>query len=293
MNYYNEFDQKAAAWLRELIKQGHIAQGEVDERSIEDVKPRDLDGYRQCHFFAGIGGWSLALRLAGWPDDQPVWTGSCPCQPFSAAGKGAGFADERHLWPAWQHLIAQCRPPVVFGEQVAAKGAYPWIDLVHADVEGMDYAFAGVAFPAAGVGSPHKRDRFYWVADANGRHASTQREQRGRQHGQFTAHGGVSEVAQGDSNSAGLAQRVGVDPVQRETLAALQGQAAISAGNVSYWSDCDWIECSDGKRRPVEPSTFPLAAGLPARVGRLRGYGNSVVAQAAQAFIEAYREAIA
>lgn len=120
--YYNENDPKAAAWLRELIKEGHIAAGDVDERSIEDVLPNDIIGYNQCHFFAGIGGWSLALRTAGWPDDRPVWTGSCPCQPFSAAGKGGGVDDPRHLWPAWQWLIDQCRPPILFGEQVASKG---------------------------------------------------------------------------------------------------------------------------------------------------------------------------
>jgi len=86
--YYNEIDPFAAEWLRQLIKDGLIADGEVDERSIEDVTPNELAGFTQCHFFAGIGGWSYALRLAGWPDDQPVWTGSCPCQPFSTAGKG-------------------------------------------------------------------------------------------------------------------------------------------------------------------------------------------------------------
>src|SRR5690606_4671796 len=170
--FYNEIEQHAAAWLRELIKQGHIADGIVDERSIEDIRPDELAGFTQCHFFAGIGGWSLALRLAGWPDSRRVWTGSCPCQPFSAAGQGAGFADERHLWPAWQHLIAQCRPAVVFGEQVASKAADPWIDLVHADMEGMDYAFGCVPFPSAGIGAPHIRDRLYWVGGAAGRQGS-------------------------------------------------------------------------------------------------------------------------
>ncbi|WP_322111406.1 DNA cytosine methyltransferase [Tistrella sp.] len=89
---------------------GLIPAGDVDERDIRDVLPSDLDQYRQCHFFAGIGGWALALRWAVWPSDRPIWTGSCPCQPFSAAGRRRGFADERHLWPAWAWLISQSRP---------------------------------------------------------------------------------------------------------------------------------------------------------------------------------------
>jgi DNA (cytosine-5)-methyltransferase 1 len=119
--YYNECDAFAAGWLRELIKAGLIAPGEVDERSIEDVQPEDVRGFTQCHWFAGIGTWSYALRCAGWEDSQAVWTGSCPCQPFSAAGKRGGFSDKRHLWPAWCRLIEACRPPVIFGEQVASS----------------------------------------------------------------------------------------------------------------------------------------------------------------------------
>ena len=167
-SYYNEIDEYAAAWLRNLIRAGHIAPGEVDTRSIEDVRPNDLRGFTQCHFFAGIGVWSLALRKAGWSDTRPVWTGSCPCQPFSAAGQGAGFDDERHLWPHFHHLIKECRPAIVLGEQVASKDADPWIDLVCDDLEAMGYAFGAVPFPSAGVGAPHIRDRLYWVGDSSG-----------------------------------------------------------------------------------------------------------------------------
>ncbi|HHT0484554.1 TPA: DNA cytosine methyltransferase [Klebsiella pneumoniae] len=166
--YYNEIDPFAAQWLRNLIAAGHIAPGEVDERSIEDVTPDDLRGFTQCHFFAGIGVWSHSLRLAGWPDDRPVWTGSCPCQPFSAAGKGDGFADERHLWPHFFHLISERRPQHVFGEQVAAGNANVWFDLVQADLEGMGYAFGLVPFTSAGIGAPHIRERAYWVAESAG-----------------------------------------------------------------------------------------------------------------------------
>ncbi|HGN8631395.1 DNA cytosine methyltransferase [Klebsiella aerogenes] len=165
--YYNEIDPFAAQWLRNLIAAGHIAPGEVDERSIEDVTPDDLRGFTQCHFFAGIGVWSHSLRLAGWPDDKPVWTGSCPCQPFSAAGKGDGFTDERHLWPHFFHLISERRPQHVFGEQVASGYANTWFDLVQADLEGVGYAFGLVPFTSAGIGAPHIRERAYWVANTN------------------------------------------------------------------------------------------------------------------------------
>jgi len=163
--YYNEIDPFAAQWLRELIKAGHIAPGDVDERSIEDVTPDDLRSYTQCHFFAGIGVWSYALRQAGWDDDRPIWTGSCPCQPFSAAGKGAGFDDERHLWPAWFWLIDQCRPAIVIGEQVASKNGLAWLDLVQADMEGSGYACGAADLCAAGVGAPHARQRLYWISE--------------------------------------------------------------------------------------------------------------------------------
>ncbi|MDU1953584.1 MAG: DNA cytosine methyltransferase, partial [Atlantibacter hermannii] len=177
--YYNEIDPYAAQWLRNLIDAGQIAPGIVDERSIEDVTADDLRGFTQCHFFAGIGVWSHSLRLAGWPDNKPVWTGSCPCQPFSPAGKGDGFADERHLWPAFFHLISECRPQHVFGEQVAAGNANAWFDLVQTDLEGVDYAFGLVPFTSAGIGAPHIRERAYWVAHAGSEHESATGNQTG------------------------------------------------------------------------------------------------------------------
>jgi DNA (cytosine-5)-methyltransferase 1 len=162
--YYNEIEPYAAQWLRNLIKAGHIADGEVDTRSIVDVRPADLAGFTQAHFFAGIGGWSHALRLAGWPDDRPIWTGSCPCQPFSVAGKGAGIDDPRHLWPHFHRLITAVRPPVVMGEQVAGQAGYGWLDGVRFDLEAEGYACRGVDIPACAVDAPHIRSRIYWVA---------------------------------------------------------------------------------------------------------------------------------
>jgi DNA (cytosine-5)-methyltransferase 1 len=165
-NYYNENDPKAAQWLRNLIAAGLIPDGHVDDRSICDVQPADLAGYTQCHFFAGIGGWPYALELAGWPVDWPVWTGSCPCQPFSTAGKRKGEADERHLWPEMYRLIRECRPATCFGEQVASNDGCAWMASVFTDMEQMEYRVAGAGLCSAGIGSPSHRNRLYWVADA-------------------------------------------------------------------------------------------------------------------------------
>ncbi len=168
MNYYNEIDPHAAAWLRNLISQNLIPAGVVDERSITEIKPNELKQYTQCHFFAGIGGWSLALQLAGWPATRPVWTGSCPCQPFSSAGKQLGTADERHLWPVFFNLIRECRPECVFGEQVASAIGKGWLDGVSSDLEGAGYACGAAVLGAHSVGAPHIRQRLFWMADATG-----------------------------------------------------------------------------------------------------------------------------
>jgi DNA (cytosine-5)-methyltransferase 1 len=312
--YYNEFDKYAAQWLRNLIAAGHIAPGDVDERSISEVKPADLVGYTQCHFFAGIGGWSLALRLAGWGDDRPVWTGSCPCQPFSVAGQGAGVADERHLWPHWFHLIRAQRPKTVFGEQVDAAIKHGWLDLVQDDMEGEGYAFGAVGVPAASVGAPHIRQRLWFVADSESARLSHGRQggvftitsegirivselgdsERGRQGGNPRwGSGGIAENADSQVSVMGDPRLYGhtTHPIGRTTGAGeVSGGVRQHQGSDSHWSACDWVYCRDGKWRPVEPGTFPLAHGVSNRVGRLRAYGNAIVPQVAAQVIHAYME---
>ncbi|MBH9340240.1 DNA cytosine methyltransferase, partial [Pseudomonas aeruginosa] len=269
--------------------------GDVDERSIEDVHPDDLKHYTQCHFFAGIGVWSLALRRAGWPDDRPVWTGSCPCQPFSSAGEGAGFDDPRHLWPHFAWLIRQRRPGEVLGEQVASKDAEPWLDLVQADLEAMEYAFGAIAFPSAGIGAPHIRDRTYWVGHAVGKGLEKRignRRMAGRKTGTFqgqaTERTGVHPGRLADLYSERCREaRQGELSGERPEWAECDSDS-IRPGPVNgLWADADWIFCRDGKWRPVEPGTFPLAHGAPSRVGRLRAYGNAINAEAATQFIAA------
>lgn len=175
MDYYNEIDPYCVEWLGNLMDAGVIGRGEIDTRSIEDVTPNDLRGFTQCHFFAGIGVWSYALRQAGWPVDRPVWTGSCPCQPFSASGKRGGFDDERHLWPAWLWLIRGSRPDNVFGEQVASKDGLAWLDLVSDDMAGEKYAFAPMDICAASVGAPNIRQRIYFASVAHAYDAGLER----------------------------------------------------------------------------------------------------------------------
>lgn len=263
VNYYNEHDPKAAAWLRELIKQKQIPAGHVDERSITQVQPHELSQYTQCHFFAGIGGWSYALQLAGIPSTQPVWTGSCPCQPFSTAGEQKGVFDERHLWPAFFNLISKCKPEHVFGEQVANAIGHGWLDGISADLEGENYSCGAAVLGAHSVGAPHIRQRLYWVANADNRRLS-----------QFT-----------ELNSK---------PEDRPTNRYSQGGHFNRCSDFCAWSATVNVKCRDGKirRTPIESSLFPLAHGIPGRVGLLRGSGNAIVPQTAAAFITASFEAL-
>ena len=352
MNYYNENDPKAAAWISELIRAGLIPDGFVDTRSITEVQPKDLHGYDQCHFFAGIAGWPLALQLAGWTG--PVWTGSCPCQPFSTAGRQRGVSDERHLWPEFHRLIAECRPPTVFGEQVASKLGREWLSGVRSDLEGVGYAVGAADLCAAGVGAPHIRQRLYWVAHHHHHHhpglqvgqADEQRpgevaavvprrdvggvEVPGSQcswrgifgpgQGEGSARFRASDQPGGPSDSGGVGipelHGCATDSIRRG-LGEGEGEGrmlererpspdwveypqsdgwfewgpepnrGVTAGG-RFWDPSDVVHCRDGKTRRIEPGTFPLAHGVPGRVGLLRGYGNAIVPQVAAEFLQAF-----
>jgi DNA (cytosine-5)-methyltransferase 1 len=283
---YNEIEPYAADWLVNLEREGHVAPGIVDRRSIADVIANDVAIADQFHAFAGIGCWSLALRLAGVADDDAVWTGSCPCQPFSAAGKRGGFDDARHLWPEWFRLIRECKPPILFGEQVASRAGLEWLDAVFADLEGAGYACAAADLCAAGEGAPHIRQRLYFVAHTEGVGRRRRRQREESRDAAVKPQGQRPADVVVDADGAGLEGRI----AERERA---DERAAWPAGVVrGFWSDAEWLPCTDGKARAAEPGTQPLAHGAHSRMGRLRACGNAIVPQVAATFITSALSAI-
>ncbi|MET3791789.1 DNA cytosine methyltransferase [Aquamicrobium terrae] len=325
--YYNDSDPVACAWLRELIAAGQLPAGEVDERSILDVAAEDLRGFTQYHFFAGIGGWPHALRLAGVAEDRPVWTGSPPCQPFSQAGQRKGQNDDRHLAPAFLRLVVACRPDLVFGEQVASAAVlgpsgrtagtasadpagWAWFDALAADLEAASYAVAAADLPAAGIGAPHIRQRLFFGAVAMEPGDGGLGDALGaRSQGWRGVPEGSDQRAAGAAGLAGrLADADGRDTGHGELQRGRQYRCEPQDGGADrlvecadppgtgatdgVWRNPDWLLCRDGRWRPVEPGTFPLADGISGRMGLLRGYGNAIVPPLAAEFVTAFLECL-
>ena len=292
-HYYNEIDPGAAAWLQNLIAVGLIPPGEVDQRSITDVQAKDLEGFDSCHFFAGIAGWPLALRLAGWPDDRPVWTGSCPCQSYSVAGKRKGDDDPRNLWPHFFRLISERRPDCIFGEQVANAIRHGWLDGISADLEGAGYAVGACVLGAHSAGAPHIRQRLFWVADSTGRRLGIDGVARGcerhadecssvmdnaecpdaglRDGQERPTEGGGHRLAITSPVSAlGDTKRHGLRAGRRK--AADEPDKPIAGAWSSYWI----AHCRDGKSRRVGTGLQPLAHRVPRSVGLLLSWLESL-----------------
>ena len=322
MTLYNEIDEYASQWLQNLIDSGQISPGRVETKSITELDQIDLIGFDRVHLFAGIGGWEYALKLADWPQELPVWTGSCPCQPFSGAGKKKGVEDERHLWPEMFRLIKACNPPIVFGEQVAGSSGIDWMHTVQADLQAHGYEVAALDICAAGFHAPHIRQRIFWAAVSTewlGKIPSGERW-RGRDKGdserrirKIQAARLRTVIGMADTSEQGSQRhpRNGIgkpesrwEPQGQDGLVATQSVPDGTNQN-NPWSKPDWIGCRDNKFRPVESGSSPLAHGIPRgmgkgrtrqqrmaissartyRTGSLKGYGNAIVPQVAAWFV--------
>lgn len=318
--WYNENQLFVASWLSNLSNANVINPGVIDARDIREVSAGDIKQAVQFHAFAGVGVWSYALRLAGWPDDAPVWTGSCPCQPFSGAGRKRGIDDERHLWPEWFRLIRECRPPIIFGEQVASPAGRAWFDVVSADLEGLGYAVGAADLCAAGVGAPHVRQRLFFVAcypsarwfgwGAGEASFQTEVAQEFGRYRNANELGTSSILGNTDGERSEWKSRI-VFGAQTEDCCCGRSDRGLTHGpefaghTRGFWADAEWVWCRDGKYRPFEPGSFPLAHGAAGRMavvrpgeqaetqarwynrsGTLMGVGNSIVPQVAAAFVE-------
>jgi DNA (cytosine-5)-methyltransferase 1 len=190
--------------------------------------------------------------MAGWDDSRPVWTGSCPCQPWSVAsvaGHAKGFDDHRHLWPTWEELIGECGPDSVFGEQVASGDGLKWLDAVFDDLEERNYACGAAVLTAAGAGADHVRKRIYFYFFADAMRAGRPRHQ------PIECVSVTAQKAFAESRNAGARLR-----------AAMAG---------------DYIALLPGDEPSIALERL-----------RTKGYGNGINAQTAASFIRAAREAI-
>ena len=174
-------------------------------------------------------------------------------------------------------------------------------------MEGEGYAVGAADLCAAGVGAPHIRQRLYFVAYAergaaerhghamDGTACGVQGAAQERQRLWPESGNGSEPRDVGDSTAGGR-------PGQRRSRQERIDEPGATRG---FWASAEWIPCSDGKARPVEPGTFPLAHGVAGRVavvrpgeqaeelhwynrsGALRGIGNAIVAPLAAAFVKA------
>jgi DNA (cytosine-5)-methyltransferase 1 len=132
---------------------------------------------------------------------------------------------------------------------------------------------------AAGGLADAKSNRYEWAGELS---ESPRRD--------GAAHSGTASWL-GDADNKGLA--FGSRSADGERVIRFEGSALGAAEPVrGFWRGADWIYCRDGKYRPVEPGTFPLAHGATSRVGRLRAYGNCINTEAARVFIQSAAETI-
>jgi DNA (cytosine-5)-methyltransferase 1 len=180
------------------------------------------------HVFCDIDPFCRAILKKHWPqatihDDIKTFdgtkykgayllTGGFPCQPASAAGKRRGTADDRWLWPAMLAVIRAAKPKWIIGENVAGlltieQGVV--FESVCADLEKEGYEVQPFIIPACAVGAPHRRDRVWIIAHANGR-----------------ADGGGAGEDEGKGKGKGISERDSMGKSREPSSVRLSGDAS-------------------------------------------------------------------
>ena len=161
--------------------------------------------------------------------------------------------------------------------------------LVFADLEGQGYACGAAVLPACGVGAPHIRQRLWFVGDTQGRARRLSEWQERREDFEPTRAGKTNELAAAGSDRRQNGWLCG-EQLEKESDAVERD--AFERSRRSPWADLQWLPCTDGKARPVEPGHEPLAHGVQHRPSKLRAYGNAIVPQVAAEFIKAVMDII-
>ena len=273
--------------------------------------------------FSGIGGFDLAASQMGWDnvfhcerdafcqkvlayhfpnsklyDDVTTFDGSdyfgridilsggFPCQPFSNAGKRKGTEDERHLWPSMLRIIREISPRYVLGENVG--GLLNWdgglvFEQICLDLENEGYEVLPVILPACSVNAPHRRDRIFFIAYANGSkptdnkgaNGKTKREVRGNEEGDVFREL-LSDGNASNSDNPRTNERLRDNGKRQEKDEGRKRQSFFEFGEVGGWekfpTQSPICGGDDGLPEELDGITFPKW-----RTESIKAYGNAVV----------------
>lgn len=205
-----------------------------------------------------------------------IITGGYPCQPFSIAGSQRGEKDTRHLWPDMFRIVKECKPTWVIGENVSGHIKLG-LDTVLQDLESEGYSVRAFSISASSIGANHQRERVWIIAHSNMENT--------RQHGRRIESTWNTESI-GPRTSEETERSSDTNKINGSSeRASLVGESSDANSQGLQGRRSEQQLRKDETKRPTswdswwesEPSVGRVANGIPHRVDRLKGLGNSLV----------------
>lgn len=232
------------------------------------------------------------VSLAGSSNLAPVdlICGGFPCQDVSGAGLGAGLDGARSgLWYEYLRILGELRPRLAIVENVAS-GKGRWLCAVRSGLHALGYRTRAVQISAADVGLPHRRERVFVVACADGAELRLEPRRSGGAHGPGAAEFGRGGEALADTDGQRCLGRPSLLATEgTERIAELEGDHArrpalplLGRGPHGLPDRVDRAPAGRGaEQHEWEPPRTALR--VPQRQARLKALGNGIVPQCAEA----------